>query len=105
MRRGRVAAGTGVALVSAAAGLAAAFLWGVAVPGEFLRARLERALTAAFGVPARIEGPLRLRTGLSPTASADALVLADPSGPAGATLARGLRPAVRIDLVRPCGAR
>lgn len=100
MRRGRVAAGTGVALVSAAAGLAAAFLWGVAVPGEFLRARLERALTAAFGVPARIEGPLRLRTGLSPTASADALVLADPSGPAGATLARGLRPAVRIDLVR-----
>ena len=32
-----------------------------------------RALTAAFGVPARIEGPLRLRTGLSPTASADSI--------------------------------
>jgi uncharacterized protein involved in outer membrane biogenesis len=75
------------------------FLWGIAVSGEFLRAPLERALTAAFGVPTRIEGPLRVRTGRSATATADALVLADPSGFAGATLARAIRPAVRIDLV------
>jgi uncharacterized protein involved in outer membrane biogenesis len=99
MRRGgRIAVGAGLALVAVLAALAAAFLWGVSVPGEFLRAPLERALTAAFGVPTRIEGPIELRTGLSPTVSADALVLADPSRPAGATLARGLRPAARIDL-------
>jgi uncharacterized protein involved in outer membrane biogenesis len=99
-RFARIALGAGAALLVAAAVLAAVFLWGVAVPGEFLRAPLERALTAAFGVPTRIEGPLRLRTGRSATATADALVLADPSGPAGATLARGIRPAVRIDLGR-----
>ncbi len=78
--------------------LAAVFLWGIAISGEFLRAPLERALTAAFGVPTRIEGPLRVRTGRSATATADALVLADPSGPAGATLARATKPAVAIDL-------
>lgn len=79
--------------------LAGAFLLGVAIPGEFLRAPLERALSAAFGVPTRIEGPLQVRTGLSLTARADALVLGDPSAPAGATLARATRPGVRIDLV------
>ncbi len=99
MQLARIALGAGVALVAALAGLVAVFLWGVAIPGEFLRAPLERALTAAFGVPTRIEGPLALRTGLAATATADALVLADPSGPPGATLARGIRPAVRIDLV------
>ncbi len=74
-------------------------MWGVAIPGEFLRAPLERALSAAFGVPTRIEGPLQLRTGLVVTATADALVLDDPSGPVDATLARATRPGVRIDLV------
>ena len=50
-------------------------------------------------MPTRIEGPLQLRTGLVATATADALVLGDPSGPVDATLARATRPAVRIDLV------
>ncbi|HSD52772.1 MAG TPA: AsmA-like C-terminal region-containing protein [Burkholderiales bacterium] len=94
----RVGLGAGLAFLVVLAGLAAAFLWGVAIPGEFLRAPLERALSAAFGVPTRIEGPLRVRTGLVATATADALVLGDPFGPAGATLARGTRPGVRIDL-------
>jgi uncharacterized protein involved in outer membrane biogenesis len=99
-RRGlRILLGAGLALVVALAVLAGAFVLGVAIPGEFLRAPLERALSAAFGVPTRIEGPLQVRTGLSATATADALVLADPSGPAGATLARATRPGVRIDLV------
>ena len=88
-----------MALVAALATLVVAFLVGVTVPGEFLRAPLERALTAAFGVPTRIEGPLKVRTGLSATATADALVLADPSVPAGAPLVRGLQPGVRINLV------
>jgi uncharacterized protein involved in outer membrane biogenesis len=100
MRRGaRIAVGAGVVLAAVLAGLAIAFVWGIAVPGEFLRAPLERALTAAFGVPTRIEGPIELRTGLAAFARADALVLADPAGPAGATLARGQRPGVGIDLL------
>lgn len=84
------------ALVLAAA--AVAFLAGIDTDGEFLRARLERALTAGFGVPTRIEGPIRLRTGRVATIAADAMVLADPTGPAGSTFARGVRPSARIDL-------
>jgi uncharacterized protein involved in outer membrane biogenesis len=93
-----VAVGGILALVVALAVLVLAFLAGVTVPGEWLRGPIEHALSAAFGVPTRIEGPLQVRTGLSATASADSLVLADPSGAPGATLARGIRPAVRIDL-------
>jgi uncharacterized protein involved in outer membrane biogenesis len=99
-RRGLRAALVAVTVLVAAFAVAAAvFVAGLEVSGEFLRAPLERALSAAFRVPARIEGPLRLRTGLGATVSADALVLADPSGPDGATIARGLRPSARIDLV------
>jgi len=100
MRRGLRIALVAIAVFAVAlvAG-AGAFLAGLEVSGEFLRAPLERALTAVFGVPTRIEGPLKLQTGLSTTVSADALVLADPSGSAGATLARGTRPRARIDLV------
>jgi uncharacterized protein involved in outer membrane biogenesis len=94
----RLLLGASLALVAVLGALAAVFLWGIEVSGEFLRAPLERALTAAFGVPTRIEGPLRVRTGRSATATADALVLADPSGPAGATLARATRPGAAIDL-------
>ena len=86
-------------LAAALAAGAAAFLAGLEVSGEFLRAPIERALTAAFKVPTRIEGPLALRTGLAATVSADALVLADPSGPTGATLAWGVRPVARIDVL------
>lgn len=60
---------------------AGAFLSGLEISGEFLRAPIERGLTAAFGVPTRLEGPLRLHTGRIATVSADALVLADPTGP------------------------
>ena len=89
-----------LALPAAVLALAAgAFLSGLDLDGGFLRAPLERALTAAFDVPTRIEGPLRLQTGHAATVSADALVLADPSGPAGATLARGVAPRARIDLL------
>jgi uncharacterized protein involved in outer membrane biogenesis len=91
--------GASLALVVALAGLVAAFLWGITVPGDWVRAPLERALTAAFGVPTRIEGPLRVRTGLSARLAADALVLADPSGPAGVTLARAIRPDAQINLL------
>jgi uncharacterized protein involved in outer membrane biogenesis len=97
-RRMRIALLGLAAFAAALAGAAAAFLAGLDVSGEFLRAPLERALTAAFGVPTRLEGPLRLHTGSSATVSADALVLADPAGAPGAVLARGLRPAARIDL-------
>ncbi len=90
-----------LAILSAAlAVVVGAFLLGVEVDGDFLRAPLERVLTAAFDVPTTIEGPLRLRTGRAATISADALVLADPSGPAGVTLARGVAPRARIDLLR-----
>jgi len=99
MRRGlRIALVAIAVLVVVLAAGAAAFLAGVEVSGEFLRSPIERALTVAFRVPTRIEGPLRLRTGLRATVSADALVLADPAGAAGATLARGVRPVARIDL-------
>ncbi len=90
--------GTLVVLAAALALGAAAFLRGLDVDAGFLRAPLERALTSAFAVPTRIEGPLRLRTGRVATLSADALVLADPAGPAGATLARGIAPRARVDL-------
>jgi hypothetical protein len=94
-----VALGTLASLAGALALAVGAFLSGLDVDGEFLRAPLERALTAAFDVPTRLEGPLRLRTGPAATVSAEALVLADPSGPAGATLARGIAPRARIDLL------
>jgi len=88
------------ALLSAAvAVVAGAFLWGVEVDGDFLRAPLQRVLTSVFDVPVRIEGPLRLRTGRAATLSADTLVLADPLEPAGAALARGVAPRARIDLL------
>ncbi len=92
----RLAAGAVLALIVAVAVLIGAFLWGVAIPSELVRAPLERALTGAFGVPTRLEGTLEIRTGLAATAVADALVLADP---AGAMIARATRPAVKIDLV------
>jgi len=92
------ALGTLVALAAVLALAVGAFLGGLDVDGEFLRAPIERALTAAFDVPTRIEGPVRLRTGRAATVSADALVLADPSGAAGATLARGIAPRARIDV-------
>jgi len=91
----------GVALLAVVAALAigaAAFFRGVEISGEFLRPRLERALSAAFRLPTRLEGPLRLRTGLTATLAADALVVADPAAGAGATLGRGIRPRARIDL-------
>lgn len=94
----RVALGA-VALLAAALALAVGiFLHGIEVDGEFLRLPLQRALTAAFNVPTRIEGPVRLHTGRAATVSADALVLADPSDPAAAALARGVAPRARIDL-------
>ena len=100
MRRGlRLALVATVVVAGAFLAAAGAFLAGVEASGEFLRAPLERALTAAFKVPTRIEGPIRLKTGLIAKISAEALVLADPSGPQGATLARGVRPGARIDLV------
>jgi uncharacterized protein involved in outer membrane biogenesis len=100
MRRGlRVVLLASLVLAAVLVAAAGAFLAGLEVSGEILRTPLERALTAAFRVPTRIEGPLKLHTGLAATVSADALVLADPSGPDGATIARGIRPAARIDLV------
>ncbi len=100
MHRGLRFAFVAIALVAAVlAAAVATFLTGIEVPAEFLRAPIERALTATFKVPTRIEGPLKLRTGLMATVAADALVLADPSGPGDATLVRGIRPAARIDLI------
>lgn len=100
MKRALTIALSAVAVPAAVLLLAVgAFLWGVEVDGGFLRARLERVLTAAFDVPTRIEGRMRLQTGRAATISADALVLADPSGPRGATLARGIAPRARIDLL------
>lgn len=86
-----------VATIVIAAG-AAAFFSGVGISGEFLRPHLERTLSAAFGLPTRLEGPLRMRTGRIATLVADALVVADPDGGAGATVARAIRPRARIDL-------
>lgn len=64
-----------------------------------MRTPLERILTSAFGVPTRIEGPLRLRTGLAASAEADALILTDSLNPGDPPLARATRPSVRIDIV------
>jgi uncharacterized protein involved in outer membrane biogenesis len=97
-RRWRRATGALLALAVPLALVACAFAWGVAIPGDFLRAPLERALGAAFGVATRIEGPLSVRLGRFATVTADALALADPAGPTGATLARATRPAAIIDL-------
>ena len=100
MRRGlRITLVASLVLAGVLVAAAGAFLAGLEVSGELLRAPLERVLTAAFRVPTRIEGPLKLHTGLAATVSADALVLADPSGPEGATLARGIGIGARIDLV------
>ncbi len=87
------------AVVAVLAAGAAAFFSGVEVPAEFLRPRLERALSAAFRLPTRLEGPLRLRTGRTATLAADALVIADPGAGAEAILGRGIRPRARIDLL------
>jgi uncharacterized protein involved in outer membrane biogenesis len=95
LRAALIAVAAAVAVVAVAAG---AFLAGLEIDGGFLRPRLEAALTAAFGMPTRVEGPLRLRTGRMATLSADALVVADPSA-GGVPLARGIRPTARIDLV------
>jgi uncharacterized protein involved in outer membrane biogenesis len=91
----------GVALLAVVAVLAigaAAFFNGVELSGEYLRPSLERALSAAFRLPTRLEGPLRLRTGRTLTLAADALVIADPAAGTGAILGRGIRPRARIDL-------
>lgn len=94
LRAALVALAAVVAVIATAAG---AFLVGLDLDGGFLRPRLEADLTAAFGMPTHLEGPLRLRTGRQATLSADALVIADPSA-GEATLARGIRPTARIDL-------
>ena len=94
----RLALGSLLSVVLVLAAAAAAFVSGIDADGEFLRDRLQGILTAAFGVPTRIEGPMRLRTGRVATVAADALLLSDPAGGPGAVLARGLRPGVRIDL-------
>lgn len=86
-------------IVAALAVCAGAFYRGAEVSGEYLRPTLERALSAAFGLPTRVEGPLRVHTGLAATLSADALVVSDPSAGPEATLARGVRPTARIDLL------
>lgn len=88
-----------VVIVAALAVCAAAFYSGVEVSAELLRPKLERALSVALGLPTRLEGPLRVRTGLAATLSADALVVSDPSAGPGAILARGVRPTARIDLL------
>ncbi len=90
----KAAAGLGVLLVL----LVVVFLAGVPVSGEFVRSPLESLLTRVFGVPTRIEGPLRLRTGLIATAEAEALVLTDPSASDAPPLARATQPRVRMDL-------
>ena len=74
------------------------FLAGIPLPADFLRTRLEGVLTDAFGVPTRIEGPLRLRTGIVATAEADALTLVNPQAPGAPALAQASRPMVRIRL-------
>lgn len=94
----RIGLGALLVVTLALAAAAVAFLKGIDTDGGFLRPRLEQALSAAFGVPTRIEGPMRLRTGRVATIAADAMVLSDPAGPAGSTLARGIRPSARIDL-------
>ena len=90
----KAAAALGVLLVL----LVVVFLTGVPLSGEFVRSPLESLLTRVFGVPTRIEGPLRLRTGLIATAEAEALVLTDPSTPGAPPLARATQPRVRMDL-------
>lgn len=95
----RLALGIGAALGALVVVLAVLFVVGVPLPGEFVRAPLEGLLSKAFGVPTRIEGPLRVRTGLVASAAAEVLILADPLDPGAPPLARATRPSVRIDLV------
>jgi len=75
------------------------FLIGIPIPGNLARAPLEALLTEVFGVPTRIEGSLRLRTGLFASAKADALILTDTLNPDGPPLARATRPSVEIDTI------
>jgi len=75
------------------------FLIGIPIPGNLARAPLEALLTEVFGVPTRIEGPLRLRTGLYASAKADALILTNSLNPDGPPLARATRPSVQIDVI------
>jgi hypothetical protein len=89
----------GAALGALIVVLAVLFVVGIPLPGDYLRAPLEGLLSSAFGVPTRIEGRLRLRTGLVASAEAGALALADPVNPGAAPLARATRPSVRIDVV------
>jgi len=99
-RRGalRLLLGAGAALGALLVLLIVLFVVGIPLPGNLARAPLESLLAEVFGVPTRIEGPLRLRTGLVASARADALVLTDPSRPGAPPLARATQPSVRIDL-------
>ncbi|UCF74752.1 MAG: hypothetical protein JSU71_10840, partial [Betaproteobacteria bacterium] len=99
-RRGalRLLLGTGAVLGALVVVLIVLFIVGVPLPGNLARGPLESLLTKVFGVPTRIEGPLRLRTGLVASAEAGALVLTDPSSPGAPPLARATQPRVRIDL-------
>lgn len=74
------------------------FLLGIPLPGDRLRAPLEDLLSEAFGVPTRIEGPLRLRTGLVASVEAGALTLADTVNPGAPPLVRATEVSVRIDV-------
>jgi uncharacterized protein involved in outer membrane biogenesis len=87
-----------LAVVAGLGALVGVFLHGVTVRADVLREPLERVLTRALGAPTRIEGPVRLRTGLSVQISADALVVADPVDADAPPLARGTAPSARIDL-------
>jgi hypothetical protein len=87
-----------LAVVAGLGALVGMFLHGVTVRADVLREPLERVLTRALGAPTRIEGPVRLRTGLSVQISADALVVADPVDADAPPLARGTAPSARIDL-------
>ncbi|HXV10181.1 MAG TPA: AsmA family protein [Burkholderiales bacterium] len=74
------------------------FLLGIPVPGDPARSPLEELLSKVFHAPTRIEGPLRLRTGLVASVEAEELIVADPLNPGAPPLARAMRARVRIDL-------
>jgi uncharacterized protein involved in outer membrane biogenesis len=94
----RILAWTLASLLALLVLLVVLFLIGIPLPGDRLRAPLEDLLSDAFSVPTRIEGPLRLRTGMVASAEAGALILADPVTPDAPPLARATEVSVRIDL-------